>query len=62
MRKELKLDEDPWENYLIYDARYFLPLLCHKKALPLVDQIVLAYFVMLSIEDETISEYRPEGD
>lgn len=29
LRKQLKLDEDPWDNYLIHDSKYFLPLICH---------------------------------
>ncbi len=33
MRKQLKMDEDPWDNYLVYDSKYFLPLLCHSAEL-----------------------------
>ena len=29
MRKQLKLAEDPWDNYLIHDSKYFMPILCH---------------------------------
>lgn len=29
LRKQLKLAEEPWENYLIHDAKHFLPILCH---------------------------------
>jgi hypothetical protein len=29
LRKQLKMDEDPWDNYLVHDSKYFLPLLCH---------------------------------
>jgi len=29
MRKQLKMDEDPWDNYLVHDSKYFIPLLCH---------------------------------
>ena len=28
-KKEFKLAEDPWENYLFYDAKKIIPLLCH---------------------------------
>jgi hypothetical protein len=27
------MDEDPWDNYLVYDSKYFLPLLCHSAEL-----------------------------
>ena len=29
LRKQMKMDEDPWDNYLYHDSRYFMPLLCH---------------------------------
>ena len=34
LRKQMKMDEDPWDNYLIYDAKYFVPLLCHSSDIP----------------------------
>lgn len=34
LRKQMKMDEDPWDNYLIYDAKYFVPLLCHSSDMP----------------------------
>ena len=34
LRKQMKMDEDPWDNYLIYDAKYFVPLLCHSSEMP----------------------------
>jgi len=35
MRKDLKLADDPWENFLAYDSKHFLPLLNHTNPLPL---------------------------
>jgi len=35
LRKQMKMDEDPWDNYLIYDAKYFVPILCHNSDLPI---------------------------
>jgi hypothetical protein len=35
LRKQMKMDEDPWDNYLIYDSKYFVPLLCHNSDLPI---------------------------
>ena len=26
----MKIVEDPWENFLYYDSKYVLPILCHK--------------------------------
>ncbi len=31
LRKQLKIEMEPWENYLIHDAKYFVPILCHQK-------------------------------
>lgn len=27
-KKEMKIQEDPWDNYLYYDSRYIIPILC----------------------------------
>ena len=57
MRNDLNLVEDPWENYIAYDAKYFLPMINHQNSLKIADQIVLFKFVLQSIKTETISEY-----
>jgi hypothetical protein len=44
-RQQLKIQEDPWDNYLYYDSKYLLPLLCHKEAIPIEQQVLLAFFV-----------------
>ena len=28
-KKEMKIQEDPWDNYLYYDSRYIIPIFCH---------------------------------
>jgi hypothetical protein len=33
LRKQFKMDEDPWDNYLIHDSKYIIPLLCHSHEL-----------------------------
>ena len=58
LRKQMKMDEDPWDNYLIYDAKYFVPLLCHNTELPVEQQILLVSFIRLSIQEETITQYK----
>ena len=58
LRKQMKMDEDPWDNYLIYDAKYFVPLLCHNTDMPIEQQILLVHFIRQSIAEETISQYK----
>lgn len=29
-KEMMKIVEDPWENFLYYDSKYVLPILCHK--------------------------------
>jgi hypothetical protein len=58
LRKELKMDEDPWENYLAHDAKYFLPILNHVGGKSIVEQILLFKFVQHAVRNETISQYN----
>ena len=57
----MKMDEDPWDNYLIHDSKYFIPLLCHSNELPIEQQVLLVTFIKQSISDETISQYKPKS-
>ena len=57
----MKIQEDPWDNYLYYDSKYVLPIICHSMSLSLEKQALLALFVRKSVQDETISQYRPQG-
>ena len=52
------MDQDPWDNYLIFDSKYFVPLLCHSHELPIEHQALLVSFIRHSIADETISQYK----
>lgn len=61
MRKQLKMDEDPWDNYLIYDSKYIMPLICHSQELTIEEQILVTVFIKQSIREENISEYKPKG-
>ena len=56
-RKDFKLDEDPWENYLFHDTKLLVTLICHSKALSISQQVILAKFIEHSIKMETISQY-----
>ena len=60
-RKEFKLDEDPWDNYLFHDAKALIPLICHTKPLTISEQIILAKFIEYTIQSETISQYKLKG-
>ena len=57
----MKLDEDPWENYLYYDSKHLLPLICHNKAVPIEKQVIIAKFIEYSMQEETISQYKLSG-
>ena len=58
LRRELKMDEDPWDNYLAFDAKHFLPILNHTTGRPIVEQILLFKFVQHAVRNETISQYN----
>lgn len=57
----MKLDEDPWDNYLFHDSKHLLPLICHNEALPIEKQVLLARFIEYSMREETISQYTING-
>jgi hypothetical protein len=54
-KKEMKIAEDPWENYLFYDAKRLIPLICHKESLTIAKQVILVKFITQTVENETIS-------
>jgi len=56
------MDEDPWDNYLIHDSKYFLPLVCHKQPLGQAELLLLTQFLTYSLEKEIISEFKATGD
>ncbi len=58
LRKQFKMDEDPWDNYLIHDSKYIMPLLCHSSDLKVEEQILIGTFINQSIKEENISEYK----
>ena len=50
--------EDPWENYMFYDAKKLIPLICHREALSIAEQVLLVKFIAQTVENETISQYK----
>ena len=60
-RKQLKIEEDPWDNYLFYDAQRLMSLLCHSQPLQIAEQVILARFIAHTLDSETISQYRVQG-
>jgi len=34
-RKEFKIEEDPWDNYLFHDAKKLMHLVCHQEPQPI---------------------------
>ena len=34
-KEMMKIQEDPWDNYLYYDSKHILPLICHGQDLPI---------------------------
>lgn len=57
LKKQFKIQEDPWENYLIHDSKQFLPVLNNRAPLGLTDQILLFKFIEHSVRNASISEY-----
>ena len=53
--KEMNVKEFPWENYLYYDSKHILPIICHRKPLTVEQQILSAYFLRSVVEDGSIS-------
>ena len=58
----MKIQEDPWENYLYFDSKYVLPIVCHATDLPIEKQCLLAMFIHRAVADETISQYKVQGE
>lgn len=56
------MDEDPWDNYLVYDSKYFIPLLCHGEGLKIEEQILVTVFIKQALYEENISQYKPRGN
>lgn len=52
-RRELGIQEDPWDNYLYYDSQYIIPLINHKQPLNIVEQILLFKFLHRSMGDDS---------
>ena len=40
LKKEFKIQEDPWDNFLAHDAKLIIPLLRHQVSLLIVGPIV----------------------
>ena len=57
-KAKLKIQEDPWDNYLYYDSRYMLPLICHAKSLSIEQQVIVCLFLQLTARDQTISQFK----
>ena len=54
-RAAYKLEEDPWENYMFYDAKHLIYLICHSEPMSIEKQVILAKFIEHSMLTETIS-------
>lgn len=54
-RKQFKLDEDPWDNYLFHDATHLVPIICHSRSQPISHQVIIAKFLEQAVANETIS-------
>jgi len=48
-KKSMKIQEDPWENYLYHDSKYVLPLICHRKSLTVEEQVIVSMFILHTI-------------
>ena len=57
----MSIIEDPWDNYLYYDSKYLLPLICHERSLPIEQQVLIALFMDYACKEEQISQYKITG-
>ena len=60
-KKQMKITEDPWDNYLFYDSKYILPILCHAEELSIEQQVLVSHFLVHSCYDGTITQYNVKG-
>jgi hypothetical protein len=58
----MKITEDPWDNFLYYDSKFLLPLICHNQALAIEEQLLVAKFILHTVSEETISQYKVQGE
>jgi hypothetical protein len=54
-KQEMKIQEDPWDNYLYYDSKYLVPLFCDQKPMDIHHQVLAAYFIQRAVAEESIS-------
>ncbi len=59
-REEYKLDEDPWDNYLYFDARRLVKMICHTESLTPAEVVLLTKFILHTFKEESISQYSVE--
>jgi len=57
-KEMMQIQEDPWDNYLFFDSRFVLPLMCHGADMPIEQQALIALFIQKCVADETISQYK----
>jgi len=50
-KSQMKLEEDPWDNYLYFDSKYILPLVCHSQNLTITEQVLLALFLKYQVQE-----------
>lgn len=48
-KQQMKIQEDPWENYLYHDSKFVLPLLCHTRALSVEQQVIVSMFILQTV-------------
>ena len=53
--KELKIEREQWDRFLILDAEYYLPILTNNLYLSFEEEILTAYFVVYSVRHDLIS-------
>ena len=62
MRKQFSIEEDPWDNYLYHDSKQLIQLLAHQGlTLSASEQVILSKFIINTVEDEAISQYKIDG-
>lgn len=52
--RDLKIERDVWDRYLVLDAEYYLPILINNLFLSANEQVLIIYFVLYSVKKDLI--------
>jgi hypothetical protein len=60
LKKELKMQVDPWDCYLSLDSNYFMRLLISSRKMNIIEELILVGFVARAVGLDTISYFKDD--